>query len=43
MAAALRASAARLAGFGSGELAAVTWETVCELAERARRLAGEAA
>ena len=43
LAAALRASSGRVAGFGTGELAAVTWEQVCELAERARRLAGESA
>ncbi len=40
LAAALRLSAERTAGFGRGTLADVAWETVCGLAERARRLAG---
>ncbi len=40
LARAVRESASRLAGFGTGELAAVQWPEVEAAAERARRLAG---
>ena len=40
LASSLRLSAARTAGFGRRELPAVPWASVCDLAERARRLAG---
>jgi beta-N-acetylhexosaminidase len=43
LAARLRAAAAHLAGWGRGELAAVAWDEVERLAERARALAGAAA
>lgn len=40
LAATLRESAARSAGFGHGELADVRWDQVLELADKARALAG---
>jgi beta-N-acetylhexosaminidase len=40
LAATLRESAARSAGFGHGGLAEVTWDRVLELADRARALSG---
>jgi len=40
LAALLRESEGRVAGFGRGELSPVSWETVLDLAKRARSLAG---
>ena len=40
LSAALRAGAARVAGFGRGELPDVAWERVLRLADRSRALAG---